>query len=107
MCSMRSAAGPTGQPARYVDDRSVAVTVATVPVNGAGIAAAGGRVDVVVGGGGGEMVVASGCDVVVERGPAARGGDAPLHAARASVSEIPTGTTRPRRSSTRPTLRSE
>jgi len=36
MCSMRSDAGPTGQPAWYVAPSSVALTVATEPVNGAG-----------------------------------------------------------------------
>jgi hypothetical protein len=39
MCSARNCDGPTGQPARYEDGRSAAVTVAAVPENaGAGAA---------------------------------------------------------------------
>jgi hypothetical protein len=52
---MRSAAGPTGQPARYDDGTSAAVTALTVPENGAGGAVVGGAGAVVgaavVGGG--------------------------------------------------------
>jgi hypothetical protein len=48
MCNMRSCAGPTGHPARYVAGTSAAVIASTVPVNGGGPGAA--VVDAMLGG---------------------------------------------------------
>jgi hypothetical protein len=123
---MRNDAGPTGQPARYVEGTSAAVTVATVPVNGAGAAVGGGvvcagggagvvdvvvevgatvvdaaSVDVVVAA---DVVVAWGRVVVFALGFVVCDDDDPLHAARANAMATAVETPRRGGRSTAPTL---